>query len=267
MTLKYSICFKKEAITEMYIDSFKKRLSKDGFVYDEENPDYVFFLGGDGTFLRSVHKYIDIVDRIKFVGLNAGTLGFFLDYSTRDIDNLINDLLSGNVLEASYPLLQATVISKKETRQIYAVNEVRIENPFKSLVCDVSINEHKLETFAGNGLIVASSLGSSAYNKSLGGAVIEHNLPLLEISEIASIQNNAYRSLASSLVVGGDRVVSFFGKLDEVVIGYDHELIKDMRRVNEIKITLSDKKITLIRKVDHNYIDVLRKAFIIDKEL
>ena len=48
MKYKYGICFKKEVITEMYIESFKRRLAKDGFVLDEENPEYVFFLGGDG---------------------------------------------------------------------------------------------------------------------------------------------------------------------------------------------------------------------------
>ena len=127
MKYKYGICFKKEVITEMYIESFKRRLAKDGFVLDEENPEYVFFLGGDGTFLRAVHKYIDKVDKIKFVGLNAGTLGFYLDYSTSEIDLLINDIKSKNVNIVSYPLIKGKIVSKKETQTIYAVNEIRIE--------------------------------------------------------------------------------------------------------------------------------------------
>ncbi|MCH5179756.1 MAG: NAD kinase [Erysipelotrichales bacterium] len=265
--MNYSICYKKETITDMYIDSLKKKLSKSGFVYDEDNPNYVFFLGGDGTFLRAVHKYIDKIETIKFVGLNAGTLGFFLDYSTNDIDDLISDILNNNINAISYPLLRADIISRKEVKTIYAVNEIRVENPFRSLVCDVSIEDHKLETFAGNGLVVASSLGSSAYNKSLGGAIIEHNLPLLEITEIAAIQNNAYRSLASSLIIGGDKKISLKGKFSDIVIGYDHEFLKEDKKINEVRIVLSNKHVNLMRKVDHNYIDVLRKAFIIDKEM
>ena len=265
--MNYSICYKKETITDMYIESLKKKLAKNGFVYDEGDPQYVFFLGGDGTFLRAVHKYIDRIESIKFVGLNAGTLGFFLDYTTSDIDDLISDVLNNNVNVMSYPLLRADIISKKEVKTIYAVNEIRVENPFRSLVCDVAIEDHKLETFAGNGLVVASSLGSSAYNKSLGGAIIEHDLPLLEISEIAAIQNNAYRSLASSLIIGGDKKISLRGKFSDIVIGYDHEFLKEDKKITEVKIILSRKHVNLIRKVDHNYIDVLRKAFIIDKEM
>lgn len=265
--MKYSICFKKEVITEMYIESLKKRLARDGFVYDEENPEYVFFLGGDGTFLRAVHKYIDKIDKVKFVGLNAGTLGFFLDYTTSEINLLINDLRTDNVNVVSYPLLKGKISSFDKNKIIYAVNEIRLENNYKTLVCDVSIEDHKLETFSGNGLIVSSSLGSSAYNRSLGGALIEHDLPLLEISEIASIQNNAYRSLASSLVVSGKKHIKFSGLLENVIVGYDHEIIADLKRIKELTITLSDKRVKLVRKIDHNYIDVLRKAFISDKEV
>jgi len=267
MKYKYGICFKKEVITEMYIESFKRRLAKDGFVLDEENPEYVFFLGGDGTFLRAVHKYIDKVDKIKFVGLNAGTLGFYLDYSTSEIDLLINDIKSKNVNVVSYPLIKGKIVSKKEAQTIYAVNEIRIENPFHTLISDVAINEHKLETFSGNGLVVSSSLGSSAYNKSLGGAIMEHDLPLLEITEIAPIQNNAYRSLASSLIVDGKKTISFTGLFKDIIVGYDHEVMPNISKIKEISITLSSRKVRLIRKIDHNYIDVLRKAFIIDKEM
>ncbi len=265
--MNYSICYKKETITDMYIESLKKKLKKNGFVYNEEDPQYVFFLGGDGTFLRAVHKYVEKLDFIKFVGLNAGTLGFFLDYSTTEIDELISDVINNNLHLIKYPLLQGEIISKKETKTIYAVNEIRVESPCHSLVCDVAIDDHKLETFAGNGLIVASSLGSSAYNKSLGGAIIQHDLPLLELSEIAAIQNNAYRSLASSLIVGGDKKISLKGTFSDIIIGFDHEILKEEKKISEVRVILSDKHVNLMRKINHNYIDVLRKAFIIDKEM
>lgn len=266
--MKYSICFKKEVITDMYIDSLKKRLAKDGFVYDEDSPEYVLFIGGDGTFLRAVHKYIDKIDDVIFVGLNAGTLGFFLDYTTSEINNLVNDLQSSNVNVINYPLIEGKIYAgKKASKVIYAVNEIRVENPYHTLISDVTIDDHKLETFSGNGIMVSSSLGSSAYNKSLGGAVIEHGLHLLEISEIASIQNNVYRSLASSLVVDGKRKIEFSGLLDNIIVGYDHEIINDMPRIKKVSVTLSNKNIKLLRKKDHNYINVLRKSFIRDKEI
>ena len=57
------------------------------------------------------------------------------------------------------------------------------------------------------------------------------------------------------------------GLFKDVIIGYDQEIMKDFTKMKEISITLSDKKVKLVRKIDHNYIDVLRKAFIVDKEM
>ena len=60
-------------------------LKEAGFIIDDKNPDICIHLGGDGTFLRSVHNYIDKLDKVKFVGLCIGTLGFFYDYQKDDL--------------------------------------------------------------------------------------------------------------------------------------------------------------------------------------
>ena len=221
----------------------------------------------DFTFLTQEQFFEDDkLDIIKFVGLNAGTLGFFLDYNTSEIDSLLNDIKNENFDVINYPLVEASVTSKKTEKTIYAVNEIRIESPYHSLVCDVNVNDRKLESYSGNGLIVCTSLGSSAYNKSLGGALIQHDLPLLELTEVASIQSSVYRSLASSLIVDGTNVISFAGQLKDILVGYDHECYKCENIIQNIKITLSNKKVNLVRKVGHDYIDVIHRAFICNKE-
>src|SRR5699024_2537418 len=82
-----------------------------------------------------------------------------------------------------------------------ALNEVRVENNRRSQVIDVYINDDCFETFRGNGLCVSTASGSTAYNKSLGGAVINSGAELMQLSEIAGIHHNAYRSLGSSLIL------------------------------------------------------------------
>lgn len=228
-----------------------------GFNIDMDDPDYVIFIGGDGTFLKCVHKYIDILDHVKFIGVHKGRVGFFFEYSENDIDVILNLLLSGEYKVTPYPLIKATYANKT----VYAVNEVRIENPFRTLISDILISGTYLENFRGNGLVVSSAIGSSAYNKSLGGAIIDPSLPVLQLTEVAAIQNNMYHSLGSSLVLDSNEVITFKTDMDDLVIGYDNftDVTKSSK---EIVISLSDKKAYLIHGDKFSYFDKLNKTFI-----
>ena len=237
-------------------------LKENGFVIDDKNPDVLIHLGGDGTFLRSVHNYIDKLDSIKFVGLCIGTLGFFYDYQRDDLQALIEDLKTENYNVSSHRILETKIDYEKKSETIYGVNEIRIENPFHTLICDVSINGEYLETFRGNGLLACSSLGSSAYNKSLGGALLPHDMDLLELTEIVSIQNNAFNSVGSPLILDADTHVLLKGQFTQnAVVGFDFSTSKNESPV-ALDIFLSKKKVNIIRRKTYSYVNSIRKSFI-----
>ena len=197
-------------------------LKEAGFIIDDKNPDIVIHLGGDGTFLRSVHNYINKLDSIRFVGLCIGTLGFFYDYQKDDLNALIEDLKSENYNVSSHRILETKIEYENKSETIYGVNEVRVENPFHTLICEVYVDGEYLETFRGNGLLACNSLGSSAYNKSLGGALMPHDLDLLQLTEVVSIQNNAFNSLGSSLIFDHSTHVTLKGQFTKnAVVGFD----------------------------------------------
>lgn len=229
---------------------------KNGFSLDDENPDFVFVLGGDGTFLRAVHQYMDKIDQVKFVGIRCGTLGFFFQFEVGDIKDLIPLLVNGNYHDEAHRLIECHLNKKI----IYAINEIRFENPFHTLVCDVKINDQILETFHGNGLLVCSELGSAAYNKSLGGAVIAHDLDLLQLTEIATIQNNSYRSLGSSFILKHDTEITFIGNFENVIVGYDH-LTCHPNGSSDIRVTTSKKKIHMVYTKDYSFFNNLKRSF------
>lgn len=259
--MKIGIFYKKE--NPEIINLLKSEASKHQFEIDNDNPDVVFSVGGDGTFLRAVHKYINALDKIRFVGINTGSLGFFYDYSKEEIASIMNELESNSCSYNEHPLLKGEVTFKNSKDVIYALNEIRIENPFHTLISDVLVNDEKLETYRGNGLIVSSTLGSSAYNKSLGGALIDSDINALELTEIAAIQNNVYRSLGSSLVVKGDKVITFSGNLNNTVVGYDHLNFKKDDDLLKVRISTSDKNVKIIYSKDHSYIQRIRKSFVL----
>ncbi len=235
-------------------------LIKKGFVENKTAPDYVIFIGGDGTFLRAVQHYFKYIDQIVFIGIKSGTLGFYCVYESNEIEKMVLDLVSNNLISESYPLLKGTIFDHERIiDQFYAVNEIRIENPFKTMICEVFIDDEYLEEFRGNGILVSSTLGSTAYNKSCGGAVIDFNLNLLELTEIAPIENIVYRSLKQSMILTPERVITIKSPFHDEVVGYDHKLYKLQDKITHVSISYSDKKVKLVTK---KFISSIRSSFI-----
>ena len=259
--MKIGIYFKQE--NKDIAELVKKEASKYGFELDDANPDIVFSVGGDGTFLRAVHSYIDRLDEIQFIGINSGSLGFLYDFSKDEIPSLMKKVSEKKCLVKQYPLLKGIVTYEFGTKEIFALNEIRIENPFHTLISDVSINDELLETFRGNGLIVSSTLGSSAYNKSLGGALIDSDIDALELTEVAGLENNVYRSLGSSLVIKGDKTITFSGKLAHSVVGFDNQVLDEDDDVQSVEISYSNKKVNIVYSEKHSYIQKIRKSFVL----
>lgn len=243
------------------VELIKQEALKKGFVINNDDPEIVFFVGGDGTFLRAVQHYIDNISNIEFIGINAGTLGFFYDFDINQIVTIMDLIEKHSYKLISYPLLEGNINYINDQERIFAVNEIRIENPFHTLVSDVIINDEFLETFRGNGLVISSPLGSSAYNKSLGGSVISPELEVLELTEIASIQNSVYHSLGSSLILSGDSTILLKGPFKHVVVGYDH-LTSSNQEIVEIWLSTSSKRINVIYPNDQSFIKRLNKSFI-----
>ena len=69
-------------------EKIEKRLVSEGMILDETDPELVITVGGDGTLLFAVQNYIDKLDKIKFVAIHTGTLGFYTDYTENQIKRL-----------------------------------------------------------------------------------------------------------------------------------------------------------------------------------
>jgi NAD+ kinase len=237
------------------------KLNLAGHVFNSERPDILIFVGGDGTFLRSIQTYLHLLESIIFVGIHTGTLGFFCEFHDNQINDLIKAIPTFKRNSAEYALVELT-LSGKNKHIFYAVNEVRVENPFHTFVTDVYIDKQALQTFRGTGLIVASTLGSSAYNKSLGGALVDVTNSTLQLTEMATIQNNAYRSLGSSLVLDAKRIISFKGDFKKAIFGYDYLLADVNESINEVTVRLSNKSFKLYHQKQTPFFDTLKKTFV-----
>ena len=143
------------------------------FYLTKKNPDVVISIGGDGMLLSAFHMYEKELARVRFVGIHTGHLGFYTDYLDSEVDQLIETLRKDSGAKISYPLLNVKLtLADGRSFTSIALNEAAIKRNEKTMAADVCLNDVLFESFRGDGLSVSTPTGSTAYNKSLGGAVL-----------------------------------------------------------------------------------------------
>ncbi|MBQ9019736.1 NAD(+)/NADH kinase [Candidatus Saccharibacteria bacterium] len=194
---KFALIPKKDDISQKTAATLQKSLLAAGFTENNDTPDLVVVVGGDGSMLYAAQRYLNQLDHLVFIGIHTGTLGFFMDYTKDEIPAFISDLTSKQGTIHTFPLLKAIVGKKK----LYAINEVRIENPMRTQDVTIYLNNLEFETLRSSGLCVSTQLGSTAYNRSLNGPILEENLPALVLTEIAGIHHHKFKSIGVPYVM------------------------------------------------------------------
>lgn len=232
---------------------------KDDFSSDIE---LVIAIGGDGTFLRAI-KASDYSD-VLILGINTGHLGFFADYSPNQLDEVVKVCTSDNYLIQLYKTIK-TEVETKDSKIILdpAINDIYVKHGLSSIIhLDLSIGDSFIESMAGDGLLISSSAGSTAYNYSLGSSIVDPRLDLLQIKPVAPSNNAVYRSITSSLLVPGNENIVIEPKdVNDTVIVVDGNENK-IEDVKKIIITLQDRVIKIIRKPDYKFWNKVRTKFI-----
>lgn len=157
-------------------------------------------IGGDGAFLRTIHKY-GFPDT-PFIGINTGHLGFFQEILPDKLDHFVENFHQKKYMIEEIYLVEAMVCTRKSCIELVGVNEIVIK-AIKSKVIhlNVSINDNYLEKFSGDGLIVSSPIGSTAYNFSAGGSIVYPTLKLMQLTPLSPLNSKAYRSLTNSAII------------------------------------------------------------------
>ena len=241
-----------------------KRLKEENFILTPKNPDIVISIGGDGMLLSAFHKYEKLIDRVRFVGIHTGHLGFYTDYRDFEVENLVENLKLDTGARVSYPILNIKVkLTDGRIVEMKALNEATIKRLSKTMVADIIINNVPFERFRGDGISVSTPTGSTAYNKSLGGAVLHPTIEALQIAEVASLNNRVYRTLGSSIVVPKkDKIVIEPKHSDRYSIAVDNKtIIYD--NIDCIEYQIDNSKIHFVATPSHtSFWNRVKDAFI-----
>lgn len=229
-----------------------------GFTYCEDSPKYVIVIGGDGTFLDAVHSNIKNLDNTYFYGIHTGTLGFFTDYKSDELDEFLNDFLTKDEKIVEYQMIELTV---DDNQTCYALNEIRIENARRTQVIEITVDDLEFETFRGTGICVCTQLGSTAYNRSIHGAIVQDGLPILEMSEIAGIHHSSYKSLGVPIILKDKSVITFKSEDFNGALLCNDAHFYDLTDEKKITVKLSDKKVKMLRYKNISYFKKVQSLF------
>ena len=160
----------------------------------------IISIGGDGTFLSKVAKYRDL--DTEFVGINLGSIGFLNEIHNEDLEQDLAQLVSGKYDTIERTQLFCEVYNKDGVLKGSSVclNDIIIVRGAKPHITTLilSIDGQIIERFRGDGLVVATATGSSAYSLSAGGPILMPNMQDIIVTPICSHTLNGYTYVATS---------------------------------------------------------------------
>ena len=240
-------------------DELEALLSREGFGYCEEyeeDSDLGIVVGGDGAFLRAL-KATGFAS-MPMLGVNTGHLGFFQEFSRTDLDAAAALIRSEGFTLQSHRLIEADLEYEEQGELKHftaspALNDVLIRNDSGRMVyLSISIGKRFIEKFYGDGILVASSAGSTAYNYALGGSIVDPNLDLLQIAPMAPANNSTYRSFTSSLLLPPEQEIAVTPEGRDISVIVDGE-DSGCRNIRKLTIRLSEKKVNIVRLEDYDF--------------
>lgn len=244
-------------------DEVANKLIENDFEIVDNNFDLGIAIGGDGSFLRMI-KDNNFDSDTYYIGINAGTLGFAQEVEINDIEEFINDLKEDKFLVEEIGIQESTIYNKdNKTDEFYSLNEIVVrEKTLNTLKLDVYIDNYLLENFAGDGILVATSFGTTAYNLSFGGSIIYNTFHALELTTIAPLNNKTYKTISNSIVLPQNKNITLLPtKTDNLIVTVDG-VNKVYDNVIKIETIMKDKTIKCLRNKDYNFIKKINEKFI-----
>ena len=229
---------------------------------ENEDFDLGIAIGGDGTFLRMINTS-NFRGDVFFVGINAGTLGFAQEIHVEEIDEFMKSLKEEDFFYEEIGVGKGIVKTKNEEKEFCFLNEIAIRDKELNVShFNVLIDDVLLEEYAGDGMLISTSFGSTAYNLSYGGSIVYNTFHTLQLTPIAAIHNKVYHSLKNSVIIPFDKSVTLEPLKDNNFI-----LMVDGRNnyydeVERIIVKGNDIPIKVIRKQDYNFVQKVNDKFL-----
>ena len=252
----------KEKFNKFNIDVFLEKNSanmikeKDGIEFDQmcKKCDFLVSLGGDGTLLslvRRSYKYNKPV-----AGINAGNLGLLADVRINEVENFLTQLKNGECRIDERMMINGLI--KKEDKEInfYAFNDVVITRPVisKMATIEVYVDGDLINSYRGDGLIISTPTGSTAYNLAADGPVM---YPLTKAFILTPICPHSLTQ--RPLVMPADFTIEIKTPNKKLMVVVDGQDNYELTNKDSLIIKGACKSAKLLHRKERNYFRVLRE--------
>lgn len=246
----------------------REKLETNGFSVAEEfssDCELLICIGGDGAFLEAIHLYD--YPSIPIIGINTGHLGFFQEISLDQLDLFIENYKEGKYQTQTLSMVAAKITLSHKTLYLNGLNEIVIKGRNTHAIhLSISIGGKFIERCSGDGILVATAAGSTAYNYSLGGAIVDPRLKLLQVTPIAPMNTTAYRSFTSSILLPSELELGVVpeaeDKRDDTMFIINDGIQHRYNNVKNIELKFSNKEITLLRFEHYYFWDKVKSKFL-----
>ncbi len=220
--------------------------------------DLLITFGGDGTLL-SVARHAP--DHVPILGVNMGTLGFLTEVRLEEFPAVLERVLAGDYVVEPRVTFDATVQGPKRAANQYRVlNDVTINKSALARIIEmrVTVAGQFVSTFRGDGLVVSTPTGSTAYNLSAGGPIVYPTMGAVIITPICPhMLTNRPLVLPDELDIEIGIVSPSEGQ--EIYVTLDGQEGTPITENDKVCVKKSDQRVLLIQSPDKNYFDVLRQ--------
>ena len=250
--------FEAKGIVVLVSDNSAKMIGLEGLPFKKmcEKSDFLVSLGGDGTLLSLVRRSYAFHKPV--MGINAGTLGFLADITIDDVSNFLDQLLEGEYRIDNRMMMEGCITTKEGSKQpFFALNDVVLTRPVISKMAKINaaIDGEWFNTYRGDGLIISTPTGSTAYNLAAGGPVM---YPLTQAFIMTAVSAHSLTN-QRPLVVPADFTIELSSPSEKVIAVIDGQDDYEMHEGDVLRIQGAKIGAKLLHRKERNYFSVLRE--------
>jgi len=218
------------------------------------NCDFLVTIGGDGTLISAVRRSYDF--QLPVLGIHAGKLGFLADLDFSELETFVDKLLIGEYRIDERAMLQATITTKSGVSQVVAFNDIVLTRPSisKMIRLETYVEGKAFNTYYGDGVVISTPTGSTAYNLSAGGPVL---FPLTSVFALTPICPHSLTQ--RPVVLPGHYEIEIKTPDTSALVIVDGQDMVEISDSDTVYIKLASGSAHLIHRKEFNYFEVLKE--------
>lgn len=219
-----------------------------------QNSDFLVTIGGDGTLISAVRRSYRY--QLPVLGIHAGKLGFLADLDFAELEIFVDKMLAGEYRIDQRAVLQATITSPNGQSEIFAFNDIVLTRPSiaKMIRLETFVDGRSFNTYYGDGVVISTPTGSTAYNLSAGGPVL---FPLTQVFALTPICPHSLTQ--RPVVLPGHFEIEMKTPDTSALVIVDGQDLVEISDSDTVHIKLASGAAQLIHRKEFNYFEVLKE--------